>query len=845
MKKVSNIAGHVMQHLSFAGAVVLIMLTIQSSFARITVLDESAYYPLYDSSQSQSYEDSKLFQNLLKKEATHLIKYGAIRSQMETDGKFDPDKVIDITAYLYRYSGIPEEYITANYRLGDLLRWGQNGIQYKTYEYMSGEEVDQFLNRTRTVTKVSSKMSGSNTISYFNSDLSSSTSVVDVSGNSIYGEDMTREDVYDRKVLMNRYQTVDGKNLEDHVCTWSEYDELCDHLGEAIEDLCANYQFYQQYQEYYDADGAMPNSNLVYAIRKVIGNKAEIYTNLSTEQSRFSELKNEVMKTCVRYTYYSPQTMEYETDTMLTENFLQETVHAFGYAYPDNVQIILGVSQNADIQDSFTQGRDAYCNVVSFLPEYFCGAIFCAMLFFVLLILVTVKEGNDGVLHAEDKIKTELMLGLGGLTGVVFGMGIVALVKDRALVQDFVSQIHFSGRILIMGMMSILFSVVLSFFYYSVVRRIKAKTMWKNSLLYGLCRWISRCWMEMSAHKSLLVRVIIPVGCFTVANLLAFLPVNWLYRKVAPVVGIMFAILCIALDILVLRLIYRYTRERQEILHVLHKICNGDLNVKVMEEKLYGENRALAEAVNCIGESVRISVETSMKDERLKADLITNVSHDIKTPLTSIINYVDLIKRENIADPKVQEYIQILDTKSQRLKQLTDDLVEASKISSGNIVLHMERINLVELLYQTIGEFSEKFEKKDLQTVFHTFQPSVYIEADSRRIWRVIENLFHNISKYALEGTRVYLDLSSQMVDAEERVVLSIKNISASELNVSPNELTERFIRGDESRTTEGSGLGLSIAKNLTEAMNGIFEISIDGDLFKVMIVFPRILEEK
>ena len=206
--------------------------------------------------------------------------------------------------------------------------------------------------------------------------------------------------------------------------------------------------------------------------------------------------------------------------------------------------------------------------------------------------------------------------------------------------------------------------------------------------------------------------------------------------------------------------------------------------------------------------------------------------------------------REN-DNPKVQEYIEVLDTKSQRLKQLTEDLLEASKISSGNIVLHMERINLVELLNQTLGEFSEKFEQKGLISVVNAPSQAVYVLADSRRSYRVMENLFNNIYKYALEGTRIYIDLgftewkSADGSGSQAGVFLSLKNISAMELNVAPEELTERFIRGDESRTTEGSGLGLSIAKNLTEAMNGMFEISIDGDLFKVVLVFPKMDDVK
>ena len=204
------------------------------------------------------------------------------------------------------------------------------------------------------------------------------------------------------------------------------------------------------------------------------------------------------------------------------------------------------------------------------------------------------------------------------------------------------------------------------------------------------------------------------------------------------------------------------------------------------------------------------------------------------------------MKRERVDNEKVQNYIRVLDEKSQRLKQLTDDLVEASKITSGNISYHFERINLTELLNQTIGEFSEKFETKNLMTVMNVNTRNVVIEADSRRIWRVMENLFNNVYKYAMPGTRVYVTMDkreSGNQDGAEQIEISIKNISENPLNCKPEELTERFIRGDESRTTEGSGLGLSIAKNLTIAQKGNFEIQLDGDLFKVFLTFPAVGE--
>ncbi|MBR4768847.1 MAG: HAMP domain-containing histidine kinase, partial [Lachnospiraceae bacterium] len=269
---------------------------------------------------------------------------------------------------------------------------------------------------------------------------------------------------------------------------------------------------------------------------------------------------------------------------------------------------------------------------------------------------------------------------------------------------------------------------------------------------------------------------------------------------------------------------------------VLQRISQGDTKAKVLNTSLHGDNEKMAQAVNEIGQSVQNAVSTSMKDEKMKADLITNVSHDLKTPLTSIISYVDLLKNEDIKNENAQNYIAILDEKSQRLKQLTDDLVEVSKISSGNIVLQNEPLNVKELLNQAVGEFYEKFEEKKLDVINALPDEPVMIKADSRSIYRVIENLFMNIYKYALEGTRVYLEVTKDT----ERSFISVKNISANPLGITAEELTERFIRGDESRSSEGAGLGLSIAKSLTEAMNGSFRIVIDGDLFKVELGMPN-----
>lgn len=269
----------------------------------------------------------------------------------------------------------------------------------------------------------------------------------------------------------------------------------------------------------------------------------------------------------------------------------------------------------------------------------------------------------------------------------------------------------------------------------------------------------------------------------------------------------------------------------------IHRIAEGQVDYKIPLKGLKGEQKDIAESINRIGDGLDAAVEAGMKNERLKTDLITNVSHDIKTPLTSIINYIDLMKRENIQDPKIQSYLEVLEAKAQRLKTLTEDVVEASKVSSGNVVLNCMKLNLTEMIQQTSGEFVEKFEKRDLKEILNLPEEPAYVWADGRRTWRILENIYNNAAKYALEGSRIYADLKL----TETEVVFSLKNVSEQPLNISADELTERFIRGDVSRSTEGSGLGLSIARDLAKLMNAKFELYLDGDLFRVTITFARI----
>ena len=266
----------------------------------------------------------------------------------------------------------------------------------------------------------------------------------------------------------------------------------------------------------------------------------------------------------------------------------------------------------------------------------------------------------------------------------------------------------------------------------------------------------------------------------------------------------------------------------QQVQDMGRALAAGDLEAKLDTRKMYWDVKGHAENLNAIGVGMNRAVEQRMRSEHLKTELITNVSHDIKTPLTSIVNYVDLLKKEELP-PAAAEYVSVLDRQSRRLKKLTEDLVEASKASTGNISVNLDAIVVNEIMHQAIGDYDEKLSAGRLEVILNTYEGNLMALADGRLLWRVLDNLLSNVCKYAMAGTRVYVDLGER----GGRVFLSMKNISRDPLNVSVDELMERFVRGDASRHTEGSGLGLNIARSLMDLMGGTFELGVDGDLFK------------
>ena len=365
----------------------------------------------------------------------------------------------------------------------------------------------------------------------------------------------------------------------------------------------------------------------------------------------------------------------------------------------------------------------------------------------------------------------------------------------------------------------------------TTIKRIKARQFWKSFFTYKAIKWIInkiKKYTDEIKNKTENTK-----------------KVFWYYWGFVLISSILLSMFVTGISILILIAFWvfvfyklrKYVRQEEIIKETLKKIYQGDTNIHINEEELEGVLRQMAIYINDIAGGFKNAIEENLKAERLKTELITNVSHDIKTPLTSIINYVDLLKKEDIEDEKIKEYIEILDNKSQRLKKLTEDLVEASKASSGNVKLNIESINIKELINQTIGEFKDRLEKRKLQIEVDMPIEDVKINADNRYMYRIMENLFGNISKYAQENSRVYVDVKK----VNKKINISIKNISKDKLNISSDELMQRFVRGDKSRYTEGSGLGLSIAKSLTELQKGTFDIVIDGDLFKVVMEWDEV----
>lgn len=455
-------------------------------------------------------------------------------------------------------------------------------------------------------------------------------------------------------------------------------------------------------------------------------------------------------------------------------------------------------------------------------------ALICIVIFIYLITIAGHKEKGDvAVLYKIDKLWIDveaIIVFLACFNGVKTLLKLIAKYKDT----------YYSGmnNVLIVGIGIVLLIAVelVVLMGESIARRAKCRELAKTTLIYKIVNWIKKAILFIMKNT----RTSILIIAFGVINIVFGNMALQLAKDYKIVEG---RIIVLALILVAIVFIFKFAKEYDSITDGTKELSDGNLTHKIDGNYWFRSNVKLKDSINNIGEGFNKAVDESIKNERMKTELITNVSHDLKTPLTSIINYVGLLKAEGVKGEKAEKYLEVIDNKSQRLKTLTEDLVEASKLNSGAVTFNREKIDIVQLINQSLGEYEEKFDDKKLSVIKNIQEEPVYIMADGRKTWRVFENLYGNIYKYAMEGTRVYVDVRCK----GDKVEVTIKNISATPLDLGADELMERFVRGDKSRTTAGSGLGLSIAKSIVEKQEGSMKVYLDGDLFKVQIIMKRV----
>ena len=655
-----------------------------------------------------------------------------------------------------------------------------------------------------------------------------------------------------------------------HICFLNEYGDITDATKYVDSEQFANQYFNEvlnKISQYRSIESGSPNNFIkiesengdyyysddrensgIYTgipdyINYIIVNKTTniMYTNIKSENYE-QEMNN--MKNAKIYWNYIDGKIETSIEKINSENI------KYNYSYFYRSSAYLGdeytdrsyVLDDYDIYTSYDNDKvnlyTAY-GMNQAMYEYMMqnknAPIYGIILSLILLAIIAVylfwsighKEGKEEIdLNTIDNIPYEIL----AIICIVIATMFLSILANMGGTVDYI--------ILIVGLICYFVCyAACAVMGVTTIKRIKAKKFFKSFLTYRIIRWIVNkirkvinAFQEKTSENRKLFWYYI--GFLAVSVMLISLSVT----------GIA-VILLIAFWVWVYYKLKEYIIKQEKIKNALKSIYEGKTDIKLEPGELKGVLKEMAIYVNDIAGGFSNAIQESLKSERLKTELITNVSHDIKTPLTSIINYVDLLKKEDIKDEKVKEYIDILEQKSQRLKKLIEDLVEASKVSSGNVKLNIESISIKELFQQTIGEFKDRFEEKALKIEVQMPNEGAKVKADSRYLYRVIENLFSNITKYALENSRVYIDVKEGKKNKEgkETLNISIKNISKEKLNISSEELMQRFVRGDRARHTEGSGLGLSIAKSLTELQGGKFDITIDGDLFKVDMEWNRI----
>ena len=488
----------------------------------------------------------------------------------------------------------------------------------------------------------------------------------------------------------------------------------------------------------------------------------------------------------------------------------------YDYSEKHNITLYIWMPKELKSGDVVSESfKGVQHNVTSFYLSCITFVIFLVLTIFCLLYLAKYKVKVALIEKIINKVKgypIEYKIGVGIIGWIIWNIGPHIYYNSN----NYIRRLNLS---------SIIWVSIVVVIYYLLVRVIIVSynegTLLKNNITIKVWNYLSDVMNRGSIIRTFLIMTALYVAMGLVLFFLSAMLYIWPIGIIAGIILTIVYIIIFIKDLVYLDKIMVGSKAAAE----------GKLNYKI-DEKGRGHLRELAHDINNMRDGLKKSVENEMKSENMKTELITNVSHDLKTPLTSIINYIDLLKRENIQPETAMDYVNILDKKSQRLKVLIEDLFEASKAASGAMELNIAKIDIGQLLRQALGENDERFKDSNLNVKLNVPEEKIFINGDGKRLYRVFENLISNIVKYSLSNTRVYIDMYKE----EKEVIIVMRNISAYELSFDTNEITNRFKRGDSSRSTEGSGLGLAIAKSIVELHGGSFNIEVDGDLFKSII---------
>ncbi|MCM1102817.1 MAG: HAMP domain-containing histidine kinase [Clostridium sp.] len=787
-----------------------------------------------------AYTDSWLFEDTLMEEAETLAGAAHARALFETDGVFDENKTIDL-AYAAMLYGDSAAETGITYRVGDLINW-------KDWEFQTiGLIRPQF---DAVLAKKEEDPDAFSSWDELNQILMSS---VDTGYAVNYPQ---KECVYSEKVF-----PTDGRSLyvhADDLDTLAVYTEYLERLIRFVRGMYDNYGRLNAQEGNIGLARVNPSAGLIYC-------DIDDYTGVRT--GSVTEINAALYDHVAQKEYgivhhYGTGTIHTgKTDISFNEEAL---CRALGLREGERLYLVL----DADFtrHDSLWRMGEWYQVVKNVAAGVIAAFLIGFVLFVTAFVRRTMLEGRELPLQEPQELPQQKPRLIDRWFTIIPLAAIVALVLCAALpiilmlqlaewywsyyeIGNSVGIYLCGGGIIAVSVISVfvLASLIL-YCYLELVNRLKKHTLYRKSLLrFALCLikrvvlwivgWMKKIFVWIGGRIGKLVRAVDGKVKWVVGYLL-FLFVNLIGILIGVDGAAPLVVLLAIADLLVGAAVLMYFKEQDVLRKHMEATVQGNRGEALAAERFHGANQKTAELINDMDSGISRAVEKSMKDERMRTELIANVSHDIRTPLTSIINYVDLLKKEPMESEKAQQYLAVLDEKSARLKQLTEDLVEASRITSGNVSVENVRMSAAELVQQIAAEYEEKFQQKELTLVLNMPEDGTddSFIGDSRYVWRVLSNLFNNLYKYAMPHTRVYFSMYRTPTPT---FCMELKNISEYPLNISPEELTERFVRGDSSRGTEGNGLGLSIAQSLMNVMHGSLEIVIDGDLFKVILNFP------